>query len=250
MNDYVPLWVGGAMRGRIRRDLQDVVASCAVIERFDPGLRLRDEGYTRQRRSRALQTLALHLRHEGVIADWRNELCAVLDEQGVEIARCERGAFRTLGIQNRAVHVSGWRDDGRMWIARRSAVKRADPGKLDNLAAGGVTAGETPRRAAIRELWEEAGVPAAISRHVDFPGMVIRSLRETQFGVHDQLVIVADIALPDAFEPIGRDGEVEEFLCLSCDEVQEAIARGEFTVEAALATRESIERRGSSVHRR
>ena len=77
--------------------------------------------------------------------------------------------------------------------------------------------------------------------------MVIRSVRETQFGIHDQQVIIADIALPLAFTPEGRDGEVEEFLCLSADEVIGALSRGEFTVEAGMATRESLERRGVAV---
>jgi len=173
----------------------------------------------------------------------------VLDDDGAEIARCERGVFCTLGLQNRAVHVNGYRVDGRVWVAGRSEMKRADPGKLDNLAAGGVSAGESARRTALREAWEEAGVPAGLARRIDFPGMIIRSLRETTFGMHDQLVIVADLELPLAFEPIGRDGEVSEFLSLSVAEVEVALAGGEFTVEAALALRESLDRRALAAPR-
>jgi 8-oxo-dGTP pyrophosphatase MutT (NUDIX family) len=212
------------------------------VEAAEVGLRLRDAGVSRPVRSRRLQALAERLRARGWIADWRNELCAVLDENGVELARCERGLFRTLGLQNRAVHINGYRSDGRLWVARRSLKKRADPGMLDNLAAGGVGAGESLRRTAMRELWEEAGVPVALARKVDFPGMVIRSLRETRYGVHDEWVIVADILLPDDFEPSGRDGEVQEFMCLPVEAVQAALERGEFTVEAALATREWLQR--------
>lgn len=233
----------------MRRDLLPIVADCPEIEPAEVGLRLRDEGLSRPMRSRVLQSVARQLRKRGVIADWRNELCAVQDSTGAEIARCERGVFRTLGIQNRAVHVNGHRPDGRWWIARRSAQKRADPGKLDNLAAGGVSAGETLRSTAIRELWEEAGVSRSLAQRVDFPGMVIRSVRETQFGVHDELVIVADLLLPDEFEPSGRDGEVEEFLCLTHEQVLAALAREEFTIEAALATRECLERRAGPVPR-
>ena len=188
--------------------------------------------------------MAVQLRKLGLIADWRNELCAVLDTRGEELARCERGLFRTLGLQNRAVHINGVRTDGRLWVSRRSAIKRADPGKLDTLAAGGVLAGESFRRCAIRELWEEAGVTRTLAREIDFPGVIIRSLREATFGIHDQQVIVADLLLDENFEPVGRDGEVEEFLCLEADAVRAALDGGEFTVEAALATRECLERRG------
>lgn len=241
---YLPLWMGGEIRGRVRTDLVERIAALPEIASVETGLRLRDERLDEVGRSAALQSVAVQLRKLGLIADWRNELCAVLDSQSAEIARCERGLFRTLGIQNRAVHINGVRTDGCLWISRRSAIKRADPGKLDTLAAGGVLAGESFRRCAIRELWEEAGVARALARDVDFPGVIIHSLREATFGVHDQQVIVADLVLDDSFEPEGRDGEVEEFLCLEPDAVRAALENGEFTVEAALATRECLERRG------
>jgi 8-oxo-dGTP pyrophosphatase MutT (NUDIX family) len=246
---YVPLWIGGSLLGRVRRDVLPVVAGFPEVGDAELGLRLLDDGASRAARSRLLQSVARRLRRAGLIADWRNEHCSVLDPEGREVARLERGAFRTLGIQNRAVHVNGHRQDGRIWVARRSALKRADPGMLDNLAAGGVCAGETLRRCAVRELWEEAGVPRRLAARVDFPGMVIHSLRETQFGVHDEQVIVADVLLPDDFEPSGRDGEVEEFLCLAAGDVQAALDAGEFTVEAALAMQEFLDRRAAGAPR-
>ena len=244
-HQYRPLWIAGAIRGRIRRDLETTLVALPELHLIEQGWRLAERGDSRSERSRLLQSAAQHLRRLGLIADWRNERCAVLDENGVELARCERGAFRTLGLQNRAVHINGYRSDGQLWIARRSQQKRADPGKLDNLAAGGVSAGESLRRTALRELWEEAGVPRHLAAKVDFPGMVIRSVRETQFGIHDERVIIADIDLPMSFTPEGRDGEVEEFLCLTPDEVLIALAEGQFTIEAAMAMRESLERRAA-----
>lgn len=228
----------------MRTDLIDRVTALPEITSVESGLRLRDDDLDVRGRSTALQSVAVQLRKLGLIADWRNELCAVLDTHGEELARCERGLFRTLGLQNRAVHINGIRTDGRVWVSRRSELKRADPGKLDTLAAGGVLAGESFRRCAIRELWEEAGVPRDLARKIDFPGVIIRSLREATFGIHDQQVIVADLVLDERFEPVGRDGEVQEFLCLEANAVRAALDGGEFTVEAALATRECLERRG------
>jgi 8-oxo-dGTP pyrophosphatase MutT (NUDIX family) len=248
--DYLPLWIGGAIRGRVRGDVVPKLRAMPEIAVADLGLKVCEASdASAPLRSRALQRVAQRLRAVGLIADWRDEPSALLDERGEEVARCERGAFRTLGLQNRAVHVNGWSPDGRLWVARRSRRKRADPGKLDNLAAGGVGAGEAVRDCAVRELWEEAGVPASIAGQADFPGMAIRSLRETRFGVHDELVIVADLLLPEGFRPVGRDGEVESFACLPLEAVEAALAAGEFTVEAGLATRESIDRRRAPASR-
>ncbi len=240
--DYLPLSVAGTPIGRVRRDIATALIAAPEIESTARGLLLRDAGLSRGRRNQLLQDLAIRLRQLGYIADWRNELCAVLDADGVEIARCERGAFRTLGLQNRAVHVNGYRADGRIWVARRSQLKRADPGMLDNLAAGGITAGESVQACAVRELWEEAGVPRRLAARVEFPGATLRSLRATRFGLHDEQVIVAEVKLPGDFMPLGRDGEVEHFACMTRAEVHAALARGEFTVEAALALREFLVR--------
>lgn len=239
---FLPLLIAGENLGRVRRDVAPAVLESGAAEPSGDGLALRDRGFTLARRSRLLQSLAVQLRNRGLIADWRNELCAVLDAGGNEVARCERGAFRTLGVQNRAVHVNGHLADGRVWVARRSQLKRADPGMLDNVAAGGVGAGESLRNAAMRELWEEAGVPRSIASRVEFPGVNLRSVRETRFGLHDERVIVADILLPESFVPLGRDGEVEHFICMRRDEIEAALARGEFTVEAGLSMREFLER--------
>jgi 8-oxo-dGTP pyrophosphatase MutT (NUDIX family) len=94
----------------------------------------------------------------------------------------------------------------------------------------------------MRELWEEAGVPRSIASRVEFPGVSLHSVRETRFGLHDERVIVADVALPEGFVPLGRDGEVEQFLCMRREEVEAALERHEFTVEAGLSMREFLDR--------
>lgn len=205
-----------------------------LFEQTAEGFALRDSGLSVTGRSELLQQAARQLRTAGLVPAWREERCTLLDDDGAEIARFERGAFRTLGLQNRAVHVNGSLPDGRLWIARRSASKATDPGKLDNLAAGAIAGGETPEDCALRELWEEAGVPADIAARAVFPGHVLRSLRRLPYGYHDEIIICADLVLPRAFIPRCQDGEVAGFYCLHPADARAALATGEFTVEAGL----------------
>jgi 8-oxo-dGTP pyrophosphatase MutT (NUDIX family) len=232
---WVPLAVGGQPRGRIIPAVATVLHDLpALFESSDGAFVLRDAGEGADARSRLLQEAAVALRAAGLVPGWRDELCELRDESGVELARFERGAFRTLGLQNRAVHVNGLRADGRLWIARRSPKKTSAPGKLDNMAAGAIAAGESPADCAVRELWEEAGVPAGLAGRVALSGRVLRSLRPLRHGVHDELLLCADLVLPDEFVPAGIDGEVAEFLCMDLAEAAIALAAGEFSVEAGL----------------
>jgi 8-oxo-dGTP pyrophosphatase MutT (NUDIX family) len=240
--DFCWLTVAGERRGRI----VPVVAQAlrAMHDLFAPqaeGFALLDADASPAARSALLQQAAQRLRLAGLVPGWRDEFCALLDRHDVELARFERGAFRTLGLQNRAAHVNGSRADGRLWIARRSAHKASSPNKLDNMAAGAIAAGETPAECALRELWEEAGVPAELAALAVFTGR-IRSLRPLRHGIHDELILCADLDLPEGFVPVCQDGEVAEFLCMSREEVRAALDTGEFSVEASLVVSDWMER--------
>lgn len=240
------LSVAGAPRGRLA---QPVAAALGALPQwFEPlagGFALRDAGCDAPARSALLQQVALALRERGLVPAWRDESCALLGEGEAELARFERGAFRALGLQNRAVHVNGCLPDGRLWIARRSATKASSPNKLDNLAAGAITAGETPDACAVRELWEEAGVPAELAVLARFTGTPLRSERPLRHGFHDELILCADLDLPEGFTPACQDGEVAGFLCLARDELLGALADGEFSVEAGLVLRDWLARTGT-----
>lgn len=245
--DTLPLWIAGAPRGRLAPVVAAALAAGFGLEEFfarhDEGYTLRDEGLDSTERSALLQGAALALRARGLVPGWRDEPCALLDGER-ELARFERGAFRTLGLRNRAVHVNGWLEDGRLWIARRSASKPSAPNKLDNLAAGLISAGESPEQCARRELWEEAGVPAALAAPLRFPGVTLHSLRRIAHGVHDELLFCADLMLPADFTPRCQDGEVQAFYRMTPAEVAAALARGEFSIEAGLVVADCLRRRG------
>ena len=92
---------------------------------------------------------------------WRDELLAVDNAEGLPVAAIERAAVRPLGIATHAVHLVGWRADGRVWIQQRALDKATDPGLWDTLMGGLVAAHESIATTLERETWEEAGLRIA-----------------------------------------------------------------------------------------
>jgi 8-oxo-dGTP pyrophosphatase MutT (NUDIX family) len=180
-----------------------------------------------------LEAVMRKLAHEGFIPGWRNERYRVAD-----LFDIERAAARPFGLATHAVHVNGI--SGRnMWLARRAASKPIDPGLLDNLVGGGVTAGLSLEEVLVKEAWEEAGIPAEIARTARRGGDA-RILREVPEGVQAETVHVFDLALPDGFQPRNNDGEVSEYLLVPFSEV----TKQELTLEAELAAGDYFKRVG------
>ena len=172
---------------------------------------------------------------EGFIPGWRNELYRIED-----LFEIERAAARPFGLTTHAVHVNGISFDGKMWLARRSATKPIDPGLLDNLVGGGLTAGLSVEQVLVKEAWEEAGIPAELARRARLGGSA-QILREVREGVQSETVHVYDLELPDRFQPRNQDGEVSEFLLVELHEVE----RLELTLEAQLAAKDYFSRRSA-----
>lgn len=170
---------------------------------------------------------------EGFIPGWRNERYRIED-----LFEIERAAARPFGLTTHAVQVNGISHDGKMWLARRSATKTIDPGLLDNLVGGGLSAGLSAEQVLIKEAWEEAGIPAETARRAR-PGGTAHILRAVPEGVQSEAVHVYDLELPDGFQPRNQDGEVSEFLLVELHAVKELA----LTLEAQLAAKDYFSRR-------
>jgi 8-oxo-dGTP pyrophosphatase MutT (NUDIX family) len=114
---------------------------------------------------------------------------------------------------------------------------------LDNIAAGGITADETPWVNARRELWEEAGVPEQIAAHIEPIGRIHMRRPIAGRGFHDELLYVYDLELAAQFVPSNHDGEVSGFIETSLAEAAARILADEFTADAAFVTADFILRR-------
>jgi 8-oxo-dGTP pyrophosphatase MutT (NUDIX family) len=190
-------------------------------------------------RSATIAAVAQRLRECGAITGWRDECydaeapvpepCA---QRGQVLFQLERAAFRFFGLMSRAVHVNGFAPGGRLLCGRRALSKATDPGRLDNLAAGGLSAGEGLLACARRECAEEAGVPESLSQGLQ-PRGALRSTRLEAQGLHDEVLHVYALRLPGGFVPRNADGEVSEFLSLDLESLAQRLAAGEFSIDAA-----------------
>ena len=133
--------------------------------------------------------------------------------------------------------------DGGMWCGRRAFDKATDPGLLDNLAAGGISADEDHAHCAVREIFEEAGLVRALT-DMHQPPLEILTERPVLEGWHSERLYVYTVTVKEGEVPKNRDGEVVDFLCLRFPDVLKRLRAGEFTPDAACAIASSVLRGG------
>ena len=190
----------------------------------------------------AFEAIAIALRDAGRLGRWRDERLPVLADDGSVLGAIERATVRVLGLRTLSTHLCGCDPGGGIWVQRRAADKTVDPGLLDTLSGGLVSArregaawvAESLPEALARETWEEAGL-----RPHDYAPPVhagtARVSRVLDDGYMSEDLVVHATTLAAGVVPENRDGEVDEFACLGAHEVLARIAGGEFTLEASLA---------------
>jgi len=173
-------------------------------------------------RSAAVREVAATLQVEGMIAGWRDELYAVKRSYAeAPYLWMERAVTPYFGVRTYGVHVNGLvrtADGLKMWLGRRSQRVRNEPGKLDQLAAGGQPAGLSLKANVIKECAEEAGVPVELATQAT-PVGAISYCRETAKGLRPDVIFVFDLELPADFIPSNTDGEVDDFYLLPIEQV-------------------------------
>jgi 8-oxo-dGTP pyrophosphatase MutT (NUDIX family) len=231
--------------GRPRATRPGAPARPAPPARRAPALRIDDEAVTLllapAERAPFFAEANAALHRAGLIRGWRDETYPVLALADQRLlATFERAASRFWGTLTFGAHCNGFvaGDDGRpaaLWIARRSATKATDPGRLDNLVGGGVPWGQTAAQTVLREGWEEAGLTPQQMAGIR-PGRVFEVARDIAEGFQRERISVFDLALPPALHPHNQDGEVDELTLRPMSEALAIAAGTEMTVDAALVT--------------
>lgn len=161
----------------------------------------------------ALPRLGRRLADRGAYR-WRDEAFDVRAEPGGPVlARLDRGALPSFGVLAEGVHLNGLvrRPDGPwLWVGRRAAHKRLDPGKLDHIVGGGVPAGLDADAALLKEAAEEASLPADLARRARRVATLSYAMERPE-GLRRDRLHCYDLDLPDAFTPCPADGEVDGF---------------------------------------
>jgi 8-oxo-dGTP pyrophosphatase MutT (NUDIX family) len=206
--DRLPFRIGGEAVGWLRPDFADALRRVAGLGAdADGGVTLPAE------RAGNLNGIAETLSREGWYHWRREEFDVRAGEETPALTTLDRGAVPSFGVTSHGVHCNGLvrRADGlHVWVARRAANKLLDPGKLDHIVAGGVSAGMGPDDTLLKEASEEAAVPVALASQARRVGKIRYDMERAE-GLRRDLLYCYDLDLPEDFIPRPSDGEVEAF---------------------------------------
>ncbi len=251
--DHVPLRVDSAIVGWLDRDRAARIGEFGGVFAADgDGMAFVPELREASSRSRALAMVTATLAAEGALTPWRNELYAVAPTFGGQPwFLLERAAARYFGVHTWAAHINGVVQGSKataMWLARRSADKAIDPGKLDNLVGGGIAAGASLAETLIKEAWEEAGIPRELATRA-VPAATAHIWRDQPDGLQSETIYVHDLWLSADFVPANQDGEACEHRLVSLPEVAGLIGLAdgpdEVTADASLVVLDFLLRHGA-----
>ena len=196
------------------------------------GLALQDgeRGGTAADRSHAVAGLMAGLRQAGLVEEhWGEDLDVRAGWSGDVLLWLERSAADGFGIRTTDVKLLGFAEangDLALWLARRAATKRNDPGLWDVTVGGTVAAGESIMQALAREAAEEAGLAGTRLEDARRVGRVsyCRSAPATAntmgggLQVGSCICFEARLGLAAGLTP--ADGEVEEFVLMPVADVR------------------------------
>jgi hypothetical protein len=224
---FRPFEVAGQPVGRVRDDLIGRLEQFdGVFEFIDAGVRLAARHATEAERTQVMRGVVARLIEDGAIAKLRREDYPIVTRWGEEpLFLLDRGAVAPFGVRAFGLHVNGYvRRGGKMllWIGRRALDKAVEPGKLDNLVAGGQPAGLTLTENLIKESHEEAGLSRELALSAR-PAGAITYCMEGERGLKPDTMFVYDLELPNDFEPRNVDGEIVEYTLMELDEVLERV---------------------------
>lgn len=247
--NYRPWVIDGQVLGRIPHALAKRLEDFpGVFQVGAEAIHLVETLDTFDTRSDAVAGVIRRLVEAGDIAQWREESYAVtLRWDDPPALKIDRGAVPDFGVRGFGVHLNGLveRSDGlHIWVGKRALNKATAPGKLDHIVAGGQPYGLSIRANLIKECQEEASIPLDLAAKAIPVGAVSYRCERAE-GLRDDVLFSYDLTLPEDFEPVNTDGEVETFSLWPLEQVIERVRETEdFKFNVAMVTIHLLIRRG------
>jgi hypothetical protein len=133
----------------------------------------------------------------------------------------DRRLVPAFGLRAFGVHLNGvvpGAEGPHLWIGKRADDREVEPGKLDNMVAGGQPAGLTVMDNLIKECGEEAAIPPFLARTAKAAGAISYAF-STENGVKQDTMFVFDLEMPAELGPKNVDGEIAGFTLMPLPEV-------------------------------
>jgi 8-oxo-dGTP pyrophosphatase MutT (NUDIX family) len=166
----------------------------------------------------------------------------------------ERAALPLFGLANFGCLLTAYvrdplTDQLKLWIPRRSRMKRTWPGKLDVTSGGGMSLGDSARETIIRESVEEALFDKTyLQEYIRPVGILPYPNRSPEGWILPGLYYLFELPLPpdgSIFPQVNSsDGEVEAFELMEVEDVLRCLLEEKFKASSALAVLDFLIRHG------
>lgn len=221
--DYRKLYIHDQAVGLIEKSQRQMLADYGFhLGDYTAHWQWQDASPSLEENSARLAEIARKMQRDGLLEGWRDELYPLArDYQHPPLALLERTAMPVFGGCGYGVHVNGLvrkKDGLYLWLGERAHDKPTDPGKLDQMVAGGQPWGITPFANMQKECAEEAAIPFPLSATAMAVGMGSYCY-QVENGIRADVMFLYDLFLPESFIPQNTDGEVAGFQCLPLAEI-------------------------------
>ncbi len=247
--DFIPFLVDGERVGRVRPGFAEHLRQWPeVFELRADHLAISGHLQGFERRSAAVGEVLARLVEQRVVSYLHGERFPVT-ASGRDQAKflLDRASAAHFGIRAFGQHLNGVvrrGGDWFMWIGRRSATRRVFPSHLDHLVAGGLPWGIGLAENLEKECHEEASIPPELARTAVPVGVVTYCIDSIR-GLKPDVLYCYDLELPEDFEPLCHDGEVESFSLWPLEEVMARVRETEdFKPNCSLVIVDFLMRRG------
>ncbi len=178
---------------------------------------------TFEARTQAVAKVNATLMDEGIIQRRLAEEAYGVTTHGRDSAlfTMDRAASAHYGIRAYGQHMNGYvrSEEGlKMWVGIRALDKPNEPGKYDQLVAGGLPHDLSLEENLLKECAEEADIPPELAAQAVLCGEISYQARSAE-GAKPDTMYCYDLELPADFSPRCTDGEVDSFELLPIEEV-------------------------------